>query len=110
MKNGFTYSTYCGARQLEGMKKSAEGYWTDKIEVSQITSEEYQKAWWSETELSLDTKSETPQKAKKKLPKFANLEDFFGEDNGTGHSVPPKEKGRNKKADTVKKVRARKQT
>lgn len=106
MKHGFVYSTYCGARQLEGMKKSAEGYWTDKIEVSQITSEDYQKAWWSETEFA----SETPQKKNKKLPKFANLEDFFGEDNGTGHSVPPKEKGRNKKADTVKKVRARKQT
>ena len=78
MKHGFVYSVFCGAKQLKGMKQSSEAYWTDKVEVTEVTSEDYQKAWWDET---LET-TEAPQKKsrKKKIPQFSNLEDFFVEE------------------------------
>jgi hypothetical protein len=77
MKHGFVYSVFCGAKQLEGMKRSSDGYWTDKVEVTEVTPEDYQKAWWEET---LET-TEAPQKKsrKKKLPQFSTVEDFFEE-------------------------------
>ena len=41
MKTGFIYSFACIGRFLEGMKKSSDGYWTKKIEVEDITKEQY---------------------------------------------------------------------
>ena len=43
MKNGFTYSYTCINRMLEGLKKNSQSYWTEKIEVADITAEEYEK-------------------------------------------------------------------
>lgn len=50
MKTGFKYSVFCASRQLEGMKKSSDGYWTEKMEVTEATEEEHRKWWWGENE------------------------------------------------------------
>jgi hypothetical protein len=43
LKNGFKYSYTCIGRMLEGMKASSESYWTEKVEVVEITKEEHFK-------------------------------------------------------------------
>ena len=81
MKNGFVYSYTCIGRMLEGLKKNSQSYWTDKLEVEEITSEEYERL----NEVVFD---EEPKEAPKKIPKeqkvvktkpvrFSSLEDFF---------------------------------
>ena len=73
MKTGFKYSTVSNGRMLEGLKKSSSGYWTESVEVVEITEEEY-RAYWGE-----EVVSEEPikKKRKSKVPKFANIEDFL---------------------------------
>ena len=82
MKHGFVYSVFCGAKQLKGMKQSSEGYWTDKVEVTEVTSEDYQKAWWDETEEVTEAEQKPTEKKsrKKKIPQFSTVEDFFVEE------------------------------
>ena len=83
MKHGFVYSVFCGAKQLKGMKQSSEGYWTDKVEVTEVTSEDYQKAWWDETEVEQKPPEKAPpekKSRKKKFPQFSTVEDFFVEE------------------------------
>ena len=41
MTTGFVYSLVCMQRMLEGMKQSSSGHWTEKVEVTEITKEEY---------------------------------------------------------------------
>jgi hypothetical protein len=111
MKDGFTYSHTCIGRLLEGMKKSAMGAWTEKIEVVETTKEDHEAHW----NTPLEDIEESKPKRKTKSPKFSSLEDFFGEDDEPNDeskrpSVPTKKTSRNKTADTDKKVRARKQT
>lgn len=92
MKNGFTYSYTCIGRLLEGLKKNSQGYWTEKIEVVEITEEEYEKRneVVFEPEITTKTKVGTrksdkpekpvklePKKATKGIPQFSSLEDFF---------------------------------
>ena len=101
MKNGFVYSYTCIGRMLEGLKKNSQSYWTDKIEVVEISSEEYEKkneVVFDEEEPKVKTKNTTKavpatKEAPKKIPKeqkvvgakpiktkplrFSNLEDFF---------------------------------
>jgi hypothetical protein len=89
MKTGFKYSYTCIGRMLEGMKASSSGYWTEKIEVVDITEEEHRAAW--ATEFEPEKKRRTPQKkveppavspspkkdSTKKKPKLSSLQDFF---------------------------------
>lgn len=86
MKNGFVYSYVCLARMLEGMKRSSESYWTEKVEAVEISSEEYQK--YNQVVFEDDEKPKKektleagPEKKsrKAKTPKFSSLEDFFDE-------------------------------
>ena len=81
MKNGFTYSYTCINRMLEGLKKNSQSYWTDKIEVVEITAEEYERLneVVFDEEPKVKTTKEAPKKnpGKTKTPKFSNLEDFF---------------------------------
>jgi hypothetical protein len=44
MKNGFKYSYTCIARMMPGMKAASEGYWTESVEVTEITEEEHREA------------------------------------------------------------------
>ena len=84
MKNGFTYSYTCIGRLLEGLKKNSQGYWTEKLDVVEITAEEYEKLneVVFEDEPKVKTKN-TVKEAPKKNPKekkpvrFSSLEDFF---------------------------------
>lgn len=133
---------------LEGMKASSQSYWTEKIEVVEITEEEHRKTRevtftedkvlrnaivksskvvsegkLLEPEITTGKKVRAKKSDKVEEPvklvskkttrlKMASLEDFFrtessiGEDDGRP-SIPTKETSRNKKTDTVKKVRAR---
>lgn len=70
MKTGFKYSVFCASRQLEGMKKSSDGYWTEKMEVTETTEEEYNNWWWGEdaTEKKIP-KEKTKGRKKSKLEK-----------------------------------------
>ena len=81
MKNGFTYSYTCIGRLLEGLKKNSQGYWTEKLDVVEITEEEYEKLneVIFEEEPKVKTTKETPKKIpkEKKPVKFSSLEDFF---------------------------------
>ena len=89
MKNGFTYSYTCIGRLLEGLKKNSQGYWTEKLDVVEITTEEYEKLneVVFEEEPKAKTKNtvkEAPKKnsvgakpIKTKPVRFSSLEDFF---------------------------------
>lgn len=72
LKNGFVYSYTCIGRMLEGMKKSSDGYWTEKIEVVEITAEEH----WNHHTL-IEEKPKKVTKTPTKVPKMASLENFF---------------------------------
>ena len=87
MKNGFSYSYTCNQRMLEGMKKASETYWTEKIEVSEVSEEEH-LAYWNapmkeEPTEKKSVKAKTqkvekkPQKKEKVIPQFSGLENFF---------------------------------
>jgi hypothetical protein len=43
LKNGFTYSYTCIGKMLEGMKKSSESYWTEKVVSEEINQEDFKK-------------------------------------------------------------------
>ena len=76
MKTGFVYSYTCIGRLLEGLKKSSQGDWTEKLEVVEITEEEYEKR--NEVIFKEEPRLKTTIKTtEKKTPKFSNLEDFF---------------------------------
>ena len=86
MKNGFTYSYTCIGRLLEGLKKNSQGYWTEKLDVVEITTEEYEKL--NEVIFEEEPKVKTTKEAPKKNPvgakpiktkpvRFSSLEDFF---------------------------------
>ena len=126
MTTGFVYSLVCIQRMLEGMKKSSGGHWTEKVEVTEITKEEYDDFYYRDeveekkpkvvtkkipkaTEADMEKLEQEAKKPKKRqYPQFSSLENFFGEEDGTErHSIPPAKKGRNKTADTQPKVRAR---
>ena len=70
MKTGFVYSFACIGRFLEGMKKSSDGYWTKKIEVQDITKEQYEE---------MNTVIFKGEKVVPKTlnPQFSSLENFF---------------------------------
>ena len=70
MKTGFVYSFACIGRFLEGMKKSSDGYWTKKIEVEDITKEQYE-------EMNTVIFKQEKVVPKKLNPQFSSLENFF---------------------------------
>lgn len=74
MTTGFKYSFTCIHRMLEGLKKTSSGPWTEKVEVVEITEDEF-RAHWGEEVVSEEPVVE--KKRKKKLPKFSNIEDFL---------------------------------
>jgi hypothetical protein len=84
MKNGFKYSYTCIGRMLEGMKNSSQGYWTEKIEVVEISEEEHRGPHIFAEEKKSKTVTKAPEKnpvgktaVKKVNPKFSSLENFF---------------------------------
>ena len=129
MTTGFKYSLVCIGRMLEGMKKSSGGHWTEKVEVTEITKEEYDDFYYRDvveekkpkvvtkkipkaTKADMEKLEQEAKKPKKRqYPQFSSLENFFGEEDGTERpNIPPAKKGRNKKADTQPKVRAKRGT
>jgi hypothetical protein len=82
MKTGFKYSVCCNGKMLNGMKESSGGFWTEKIDVSEITLEEYEK-FYNEPEEILEKKSKKP----KKPVVFSTVEDFL-----EGNTKPKKKK------------------
>lgn len=124
MTNGFKYSYTCNGRMLSGMKQASTCWWTKSIESQEISEKEHIEFNHATFELepvkttkpkvnkSENDKTKKPTKLDSKKttsPKMASLEDFFGEEIERP-SIPPKKTGRNQKADTVKKVRARRST
>lgn len=140
LTTGFKYSYHCIERMKPGMVQSSKSIWTKSVTENEITKEEFEESRNIEWKLDSDsttkprvkklesdkpkktakldsdstTKSETKSKGKAltKTPKLSSLEDFFDneEDNDGRLSIPTKKTGRNSKADTVKKVRARRST
>ena len=126
MTTGFVYSFVCIGRMLEGLKKSSSGHWTEKVEVTEITKEEYDDFYYREEvvekkpqkkskvvtkKIPKVTEQEAKKPKKRQYPQFSSLDNFFGEDDGTERpSIPPQKKGRNKTADTQQKVRAKRRT
>ena len=106
MKNGFKYSYTCIARMMPGMKAASEGYWTESVEVTEITEEEHREANHCIFEDEPKTKRKPVSKktdevlrkaivksgkivdkgklvekpVRKKIPKLSSLEDFFVEE------------------------------
>ena len=95
MTTGFKYSLVCIGRMLEGMKKSSSGHWTEKVEVTEITKEEYEEFYYREEVVEKKPKvvtkkipkvkkadmekleQETKKPKKRQYPQFSNIEDFL---------------------------------
>jgi len=76
MKTGFKYSLACMGKQLKGMKESSNGDWTESLNVSEITEEEYRKFYYDE-ELDAEPAPEKISKKSKKPVTFSTIEDFL---------------------------------
>lgn len=85
MKTGFKYSLACMGKQLNGMKESSSGHWTESLNVAEITPEEYQKFYYGE-DLSSEYSEKKPKKSKKPIV-FSTVEDFL-----EGNTKPKKKK------------------
>ena len=69
LKNGFVYSYSCMERQLAGMKRSSEGYWTEKLEVVEITEEEHRSPYIFVEEKTTEKKVRAKKHDKVEKPK-----------------------------------------
>ena len=136
LTTGFKYSYHCIERMKPGMVQASKSIWTKSVTENEITKEEFEETrnvkWEKEKKVEkvipmTDNKpvkkqqvtKATESKTVKKTPKLSSLEDFFGEDDeptdrpsgiAERSSISPKKTGRNSKADTNQKVRARRST
>ena len=76
MKTGFKYSLACMGKQLNGMKESSSGHWTESLNVTEITEEDYRKFYYDE-ELDAEPAPEKKSKKPKKPITFSTVEDFL---------------------------------
>lgn len=76
MKTGFKYSLSCMGKQLNGMKESSSGHWTESLNVAEITEEEYRKFYYDE-KLNAEPAPEKKSRKSKKPVVFSTVEDFL---------------------------------
>ncbi len=76
MKTGFKYSICCMGKQLNGMKESSNTFWTESMNVSEITPEEYE-LFYTDKELVTESAPEKISKKSKKPVTFSTIEDFL---------------------------------
>lgn len=132
LTTGFKYSYHCIERMKPGMVQASKSIWTKSVSETEITKEEFEETRNVKWEVDKKTDEvlrkavvksgkvvdkgklvESKSKGLTKTPKLSSLEDFFDndeEDNDGRLSIPTKKTGRNQKADTIKKVRARRST
>ena len=97
----------------KAIKRSSKVVHPGKLKSDSATNQTVNKSESDKTKkpTKLDSDSATTSETKRK-PRMASLEDFFGDDDDRTDrpSIPTKKTSRNQKADTVKKVRARRST